>query len=857
MNLLNKLTIKNLKLNKKRTIVTIIGILLSVALITAVSSIYLSALASIKEYEIKEKGNFHVAFLNVPKEDLTPFKENRSFENIYLTEDIGYAKINSANELKPYACLKAFTKNALNNLAINLVEGRLPQNEKEIIIPTHLRTNGKVKLKVGEEITLELGQRMAEDGSPLTQLNPLTANEKLLTKQTQTYKIVGIMQRPSTNIESNTAPGYTFITYQKEALMNNVDVYAQFTKKGINNRYEVVANILNIDPVIWQKFNEKGSVIPSEYTSIASPKYNISLNDYLIKLETNPLSASGVGQMIYVVVIVCAIIVFTSIFCIKNSFDISISEKIKQYGMLRSLGATKKQIKANVLYEGLILGVIGIPLGILAGLFASFILIIVSNYYLTGAMIESLTLKFHISYISILIAIILGVITIYFSSLKSAITAAKISPIDSIRNSANIKIKNKSLKKSALIHKLFGIGGDISYKNMKGNKKKYRTTIISLVVSVSVFIALSSFMNYAFKNLNLEIGIYDYNIVLSIDDKAQLDKVMEIANLEEVNNYSLTKSFLLTDTNIPYNPQYLKNNNLKKDTPKEDIAISAVGEKAYLDYLKSLNLDYEDFKDKGILFDNIKYTVSNNHKNILYQTREFSLQKGDNLIGMLDNQEVNIPVGYIAKTLPFGLIDNEYNSILIISDQLFNNLYPDNNKFIAYFDVKDAKKFQDNVENIMQDNDYYLNNMDENVKMIRNLYTLIGIFLYGFIIVVSLIGITNIFNTITTSMMLRRQEFAMLKSIGMTKNEFTKMIRLESVFIGFKSLIIGLPIGLILSYLIYHFLVGENIMSYIPPVGAIIISILVVLLLISLIMKYSLNKINNQNTIETIRNENI
>ncbi len=862
MNLLNKITIKNLKLNKKRTVVTIIGIILSVALITAVSSIYLSGLDSIKKFEIEQKGNFHMAFLDVKKEELGTFQENRGFENIYLTSNIGYAKLlDSQNKLKPYAFVKAFTKTSLDNLAIKLVSGRLPQNSKEIVIPTHLRTNGKIKLQVGDTINLDVGKRLGLDGEELTQDKPYQVGENdnsaedIVNTTPKTYKIVGIIERPSSNIENYSAPGYTFITLMNDKkLPALVDVYAQFTKKALKNRYSLVADILNIDSDIWTEFNEKGYVNENKMQYIANPKYQTVVNNYLIGLETNPINVSGVGQMIYVVIIVCAIIVFTSIFCIKNSFDISISEKIKQYGMLRSVGATKKQIRKNVLYEGFILGLIGIPLGIIFGLLAAFILILVSNYFLAGAIMDSLSLRFSFSYLAILIAIILGSLTIYFSSLRSALKASKVSPIESIRNSANIKIKPQKLKNSALIHNLFGIGGDISYKNMKRNKKKYRTTIISLAVSVSVFIALSSFMQYAFLTLKNEVNIYDYNILISVDSKNQMSNVREVTQLEGVNNYSLYRGTLLSEAGILFNPQYLKNNSLKSDAKEDDITVAAFGEKTYQEYLKSLGLNYEEIKDKGILFDNIKYTGKDNKP---YQTREYLLKKGDNIEGVINEQNVNLNIGYVAKSLPFGMSNEQYNSIIIISDELFDRLYPDNATLVAYLDVKDAMQFQNKVEELMQDNEYYLNNMDENVRMLRNLYTLVGIFLYGFIIVVSLIGITNIFNTITTNMHLRRQEFAMLKSIGMTKKEFTKMIRLESTFIGFKALIFGLSIGIVLSYIIYHFLVGENIMAYIPPIGAILISILVVFLLISVIMKYSLNKINKQNTIETIRSENI
>ena len=140
----------------------------------------------------------------------------------------------------------------------------------------------------------------------------------------------------------------------------------------------------------------------------------------------------------------------------------------------------------------------------------------------------------------------------------------------------------------------------------------------------------------------------------------------------------------------------------------------------------------------------------------------------------------------------------------------------------------------------------------------RSIYTLIAIFLYGFMIVIALIGITNIFNTITTNMNLRKREFAMLQSIGMTKKEFKRMIKLESIFYCAKALLIGIPIGCGLSYIIFKALMsGDLIIKYSLPIGAITISIIAVVLLISTIMRYSISKINKNNIIDTIRNDNI
>ena len=221
------------------------------------------------------------------------------------------------------------------------------------------------------------------------------------------------------------------------------------------------------------------------------------------------------------------------------------------------------------------------------------------------------------------------------------------------------------------------------------------------------------------------------------------------------------------------------------------------------------------------------------------------------------NEEKEYTITKVTNKPPFGL-KNYYCDLLVVSDKMLDNKMPDNDDTTTmYMLVDNDSLVTEQVENILGDISYDLYNQNENYKVVKNLYILISIFLYGFIIVISLIGVTNIFNTITTNMELRRQEFAMLKSIGMTKKEFKRMIYLETLFMGIKSLILGVSLGLILSYLIYNYLGKQNGFPYTLPTISIIISVLVVFLLLFILMRYSMNKINKQNIIETIRNENI
>ena len=862
MNLLNKLTLKNLKLNKKRTIVTIIGIILSVSLLTAVASLYESSVNSLINYEKAEKGNFHVAYYDVPIEELSIIRNNREIEDMYLTKDIGYAQINSKNDSKTYAFVKAFTKKSMDNLSVKLVSGRLPENDSEIVIPTHLKTNGRVVLNVGDTITLDIGTRISDDNIVLYQNNPMQDNEKIIDTEAKTYKIVGIIERPATNIESYTAPGYTFITYMDESdIGDKVDVYARYTKYGTKNVYKITANILGVDEKLFEKVSNGNASMDEtlKYNKEERPKYDTNLNSYLIGLETNPIGSSEIVGLDVVVVIVILIIIFTSIFCIKNSFDISITEKIKQYGMLRSIGATKKQIKNNVFYEATILGIIGIPLGVICGFIASYILVIISNYYFEKITLGIISLSFSFSFVAVLVSVLLGVLTIYFSAFKSAKRASKVSPIDSIRNSANIKIKNKKIKSSKIIRKIFGVGGEISYKNVKRNKRKYRTITLSIIISVFVFIGISSFITMAYREIKEELDLTEYNLSLTTNNytKENLNEFIETTKLDYIQDYSVVRYKEFKINNVKYNKEYLEWTNLGEDYNRETYCrIYTVGEEQFRKYIKSLGLEYENVKNKAILCNCYEYFIKSDENNKEVDSKKIKrldYDVGDKINCIFeDENEYSLEIATITDEKPFGL--KKYNSnIIIVSDELFDSITSTTGLEILYKSTN-ASQLQDDIENYLSDEIFSLNNSEERVRMMENLLILVQIFLYGFIIVVSLIGVTNIFNTITTNMELRSQEFAILKSVGMTNKEFNRMIKLESIFIGFKALFIGIPLGIAPSYLMYMYF---NEAEYDIPFLSIIISICAVFILITLIMKYSLNKINKQNTIDTIRNENI
>ena len=363
-------------------------------------------------------------------------------------------------------------------------------------------------------------------------------------------------------------------------------------------------------------------------------------------------------------------------------------------------------------------------------------------------------------------------------------------------------------------------------------------------------------MNAFMSEIKQEVNATEYNInyyIKNNEEKNIINKINQTVKLDNIKNYSIIRT-----TNGTFNnPKY----NIEQENINDNIYIVSIGEEAYKKYLKSLNLNYDDVKDKGILVDEIKYSVNKNDKIVNKQDRLYKYNKGDivsmNLYIESNETNINLSVGAISDVRPFGLQKNTEEVYFVVSDEYYDKINGGSQYYNVYFDSTNASKLQDDIDKILKDERYSVDNKEENVRIMRNLILLIGIFLYGFITVITLISVTNIFNTITTSMELRKPEFAMLKSVGMTSKEFNRMIRLESIFVCIKSLIFGIPIGLAISYVIYLLLSQNEDLKFEVPFNGIIISSIFVLLLISILMKYSISKINKQNTIETIRNENI
>ena len=725
---------------------------------------------------------------------------------------------------------------------------------------------------IGDKLTMDIGDRYSKDNIKLKKSENLQDGEKILNTQKREFTIVGIVMEISESVDQPGEVADTVVTcLRKEDIKDNLDLFIRLNKEGLKKPYTAIGDMLGIDGNLYKEVQDdyatgrdatKSGELKEKFAKERKKaKYQFTSRRYLISLETDKRGTSFFGLK-YVAAIAIGIIIFTSVFCIKNSFDISITEKNKQYGMLRSIGATKKQVRKNVLFEATILALIGIPLGIFLGYFASFILVKISNVFLKELIVTeneiNFELVFDLNWMSAAISALLGMVTIYLSSLRIARKAAKVSPINSIRNSADIKIKAKKLKVPKIIKSIFKVGGEISYKNMKRNKKRYRVTIISIVLSIMVYISLTTFMQMMLEQIQLAVGKVDYDIACDI--YKENDEEIKILNNIAKTTEGVT-DYTLLQTNLgKYDKEFLNKEikQISESYPENGtISIISVGDIEYNKYIKSLGLNYNDVKDKAILIDTISTATIDASKKPVREIRMLNLKENDKFDVKDDKGEkLTFEIGKITKKRPFAT--NEEMSIpykiLVLSDEYYNKTFKDEKRYSAYYKVKDASKIKNQIEESLKDyKQKGITNVQETYNDGKHLITLVGIFLYGFIIIIILIGVTNIVNTITTSMELRKQEFAILRSVGMTNKEFNRMIRLETLFIGIKSLFFGIPLGTAISYGIYQ----AGNMPFEIPLKPILYSAIAVIVLIASIMQYSLIKIKKQNTIETIRNENI
>lgn len=856
MNVLEKCCYRSMSQNRKRTAVTIMGIILATALITAVACMAESFRASVVVLEKKVNGDFHYLFTGVAQENLKYFENNRNVEKIGLAEETGYALLEGCtNPDKPYLYIRGVDAAGIQAMSLELTEGRMPYSEEEIVISRHIRSNGNVDLAVGDTLTVQVGERFS-DGYSLNQHNPYISEEEFVPYCEKTYTIVGIVERPNYQVELRSAPGYSVFTCLGNVEgAERLEVYASYTKDALKHGTRVTAGLLGISTEEYESMEVHGPV-----SQVAR---DVVENHNVVRWELMRFSSTTMNMFYGMAAIAVLIIIVASVFCIRNSFMISLTEKMKLYGRLASVGTTSGQQRKIVYYEARFLAAVGIPLGVFSGILAAALVVQV-----TGKLMETelgVKLVFSVSVPAVIVSMLLALLNVYLSASGSARRAARLTPVCAIRASSTVKVGRKEMRCPKFLEKIFGIGGKLAYRNLQRGKVKYRTTVISIVVSVAVFIGVYSFVELVSQLTTVYYGQTSYQLLAYIYDKDSYDKAVAIAGMDGVERAEVLRRVILTieqgQQEIPYVQEYKDFFGVAEGS-RATVMMAALDERGYENYCRELGVDPEEAADKAIVNAYFEFDIAENGKRYHYEGNIAKYQSGD-MIEFTDigaGEVYEIPVLIQTDIMPMSLEANTHNMVqIIVSDRWWDEhgFNADLKDIGVYIRCQDADALEEAIKRDFDLREFTVYNFDATYRSRRSMYLAVAIFLYGFIAVVSLIGVTSIFNTVTTNLELRAPELAMCRAVGMTKGEFRRMVWLESIFYGGKGLLLGVPLGIAIS-LGFHYTMGAGLETkYSLPVGGIVISVGAVFLLLFCIMKYSMDRLHNKNIMETIQNENI
>ncbi|MDX8361669.1 ABC transporter permease [Cytobacillus sp. IB215316] len=868
MNIINKLTLRHLKKNKRRTIVTIIGIVISVAMVTAAATLTTSFISALQENAMEQTGEWHVVYNDINKDQIESIKQDENIKAMSLANDVGTALLEGThNKSKPYLFVKEYNTQAYNQFPFELLAGRFPTADHEVVISKDLATNIGGKYEVGDRLTLEIGERYVTGESasePLDQMVPLQKAEgvnieTLINTKTQTYTIVGEIESPSWDTTLST-PGYMIISYLDENLFpanKTVDAY------------------IALDKVSQSLYDTSSSLAEKNNIDADKIQYNTHLlNYYGVTGKENLRMTIFASEIIIIVVIVAG-----SVALIYNAFTISFAERARYLGMLSSVGATKIQKRNSVLFEAAIVGFISIPIGIIIGLIGVMITLSIINTFIQQSLnIDEKLLTLTVTPMSMLVAVGVSLLTIFISCYLPARKASKVSAIDAIRQTQDVKLTGKEIKTSKIIRNLFGIQAEIALKNVKRNKKRYQITIFSFVVSIILFISVSFFTDHLQKSIELSQRNVNYDIQVTTRNE-DTTMLKSLSTLDYVTSASIVKKMHLyswIDANfVPEDAKKRIGPADKKEGGKilYRVDVNVLDEDSFVEYAKSINVDSEKLKNSDqlnvILIDTFKHIDENTQQIIeeksIYAQPEMKISLIDKVFGtgkQAGETFINsVQIAAVTDQFPMGDITLDFLEFeIIIPESLVEQLFPTNyvQDFFTdlYLTSSDPMQTYTEIEEL-NDANFSIYSSHVERKQNKQLMLLIKAFSYGFTILITVISVANIFNTISTSIALRKREFAMLKSIGMTSKEFNKMINYESFFYGIKSLLYGLPISIVIIYAIHRAMMNTIKLEFSIPWADMIIVIIAIFLIVVVSMLYSSNKVKKDNIIDELKMENI
>lgn len=844
MKILPLLSFRSLRRNKTKTLITAIGILLSVVLLATIGILAFSYKTTLIATTIEKRGDWHFFIVNDEDNSIFNSIQKDKIEKYMKLNELGYSQIEDVQDLdKPYLQITSIYLSGGEIFPINILEGRMPENENEVIIPIgYAELYGK---SINNILTLNIGKRfLISDEYQENELHLNSsyagANEEYIESgYTKDYVIVGISETIDF-VEYSFSPGYTILTYTDSETytkgyvkLNNPDDYYDILNSNGGGEYFSSNNIIN----------------------------NNELYD-ILGLGKGDSS----GKIFNTIIIILCIIIFINCFVlIYNSYMLTINERAKEYALLNSVGATTKQLFGITIFENLILALVIIPIGILIS-----ILIISLSLNNISALISTAfysDLVFELNLNASLIAVIFA-ISIFMIMVASMITFLinhnKIG-ISGLRQNGIIKTKTpknsegKKNKTKAYKNTEF----DFIAKNYKRNKNKYKFTVISIIISMTLFLSTDIFCTYALNQITEENDII-YDISCS-SGKNELDYAVntmyrELSNVDGIDNswWEIKDNLGSCIINNDDLSEVAQNIFIEDRRDSVNVFYVVLEENMYKKLIDSVDKDISIYKDKNNLkaVATAKYTDYSNEENVRYDifnSSEISLDIEKN-----DNTLINSISLDLISTLPKELGDyNTYNDGVVvflpmetISEYLIT--VPQNIEF--FFICDDHATVYDEMTDIKELNgwDFYINDYAESFDVQLNLIKVIEIFANIFLLTVIGISILNIFNTVFSTLIMRRKEFAIMTSVGMLDKSINKIVFLENIFTSGTAITISIALSMVISLLLKMVFEFDG---FIYPVikSIILISIFLFSMFCACLISLKIN--NKANIINTLKKD--
>ena len=808
MKTLIKLTFANFKENKKRTLATVTSLILTSFLLFSVSI----AFSTYEQYEIDDalstRGSHHVTFEYV--EDFPTsyslLSEDSQISSFFTLQEIDRLTFEGAyfgsDIIMP---VRAFENDF--SPYITLVNGAYPKNDEELII-----------------------------SSEVSRLAHLQVNDKV-----STYTVCGIFEK-STLSDDFEYKTYIPISYTKSPIEKDND--RSFFYVTYESTSEIYPKIYSTAEQLKTKYYNPNATLLNAYGQ--TPNENLQKKNRLY-----------LAVILYVLSLFCILIIY-------NSFSISFQERKKEYGILRSIGASKRQIISLVAFEILFLGLLSIPLSFLLS-----IEIVSLGLNIIGKLLK-VTIPLCIYPTHIVISIFFIIFTLAISSLTPARKASKISPIDAVRRQREYEFK-KSKESYPIIKKIFNVEGEIAYKNMKRNGKKFNSSVASLAVSIFLFVLVSTFVNFITPSSNESDYPVDISLQIESPDPIKLKSTIdELASLPSIDHITTYKT-----TNL-----YFQSAERKEDFAATgyDISLYGLDRHSYDEYKDKLGL----VEDTPILYnvytvyeEKTKRTTQNEafdkfvnidlceryKQDACYYTFDHLHTTTKNYQNILDNPTILLSVDEYDR-----LID-EYIAFHIEEEYDTHENFLKYNKNTVQIAIESEKyaaldaEMTDFLNRHTDMNIYYTNYALEEHETRMKVLSLEFV-IYSFLAIFATIGITGILNSLNTNLSLRTSEFSVLRSIGLSMRGLHKIVLFENIFLIGKTLAIGLPASLILVLILRMISsiqtdphVTPNIIPF--PWSYIALSILGAVLVVLCVTHFSIKKIEKYNIIDSVRDESI